>query len=84
MIQAKEFCEQYEQHEGSIVKPRGFITKIPVDDIADLIRTVAAEARGKGIEEMLDAALNAYYDCDCEKDPDVVMKAEAARLKEKP
>ena len=48
-----------------------------------LIRTVAAEAREEGIEKMRDAALNAYYDCDCEKDLDIVMKEEAERLKER-
>ena len=78
MIQAKEFCEQYEQHEGSIVKPRGFITKIPVDDIADLIRTVTAEARDEGIDEMAGAI--------CKFAPALRIewvREEAERLKEK-
>lgn len=44
---ANVFCGQYEQYEGSIVNPRGCITKIPEDDIIDFIKQVAE----RGIEE---------------------------------
>ena len=34
----------------------------------------------KGVEDMRDVALAAYYDVDCDKDPDIVMREKADEL----
>jgi len=42
---AEEFCGNFEQYEGSIVNPKGPITKIPQDEITQFIRQVAERTR---------------------------------------
>ena len=45
-----------------------------------VIATTLAQAKREGVEAMLRAALDAYYDVDNEKDPDIVMRENADKL----
>ena len=47
---------------------------------AEVIAAYGQEQRRKGVEAMLRAALDAYYDVDNEKDPDIVMRENADKL----
>jgi len=55
-------------HEGQYSKGKQFIA------------AYGQEQYRKGVEAMLRAALDAYYDVDNEKDPDIVMRENADKL----